>query len=104
MFYIESSAPSSDSSAYKGGGLLCDGLDPNRTSYFTGNLGTSSDLADCLGRCVSDGTCKVVRFISSNGLCYGYSQYSGTCGADGSVKTYDAGYVAENTSVWIDAG
>ena len=73
--------------------LLCDGLDPllsNSLPQFIGELGNASDAADCYSKCVSHRTCTVVAFGSSDGVCYGYTQYSGTCDASVGWKTYGA--------------
>jgi len=77
----------------------CDGLDPNRTSYNSRNLGTASDAADCLSKCAASAGCVVVAFRASNGACFRYSGLSGNC-AYSAFKTYSNLY--DNRKIYID--
>ena len=90
------------------GTQLCDGEDPDRNVAGYKNLGSATDLADCTSKCqaysgafgcnsnygctsVYDGQCKIVKFTSSSGSCWGYPRFSGKCDPPASgKKTYSA--------------
>ena len=76
---------------------VCYGLDPKRNADDTLNqfMGLQPNVDACIKKCEGFAYgCKVVNWSDTNGQCWGYNKYSGSCSLDNEWKTY---YTASNS-------